>query len=64
MNNSIKGAIFSGLVFPGLGQVILKYYKRGKKRRTKSNRIVIQEVGRLYIIALFDNKGNKYTEYY
>ncbi len=29
MNNSIKGALFSGLVFPGLGQVVLKHYKRG-----------------------------------
>jgi len=29
MNNSLKGALLSGLVFPGLGQVVLKYYKRG-----------------------------------
>jgi len=29
MNNSLKGALFSGLVFPGLGQVMLKHYKRG-----------------------------------
>jgi TM2 domain-containing membrane protein YozV len=29
MNNSIKGALLSGLVFPGLGQVVLKHYKRG-----------------------------------
>ena len=29
MNNSLKGVIFSGLVIPGLGQVILKHYKRG-----------------------------------
>ena len=29
MKNSIKGAIYSGLVFPGLGQIILKHYKRG-----------------------------------
>jgi TM2 domain-containing membrane protein YozV len=29
MNNSLKGALFSGLVFPGLGQVVLKHYKRG-----------------------------------
>ena len=29
MNNSLKGAFLSGLVFPGLGQVILKHYKRG-----------------------------------
>ena len=29
MNNSLKGALLSGLVFPGLGQVILKHYKRG-----------------------------------
>jgi hypothetical protein len=29
MNNSIKGALLSGLVFSGLGQVILKHYKRG-----------------------------------
>ena len=29
MNNSQKGAIWSGLVFPGLGQIVLKHYKRG-----------------------------------
>jgi hypothetical protein len=29
MNNALKGALLSGLVFPGLGQVALKHYKRG-----------------------------------
>lgn len=29
MNNAIKGAFWSGLIFPGLGQVVLKHYKRG-----------------------------------
>ncbi len=29
MNNSLKGALLSGVVFPGLGQIILKHYKRG-----------------------------------
>ncbi len=29
MNNSQKGAFWSGLIFPGLGQVVLKHYKRG-----------------------------------
>ena len=29
MNNALKGALWSGLVFPGLGQVVLKHYKRG-----------------------------------
>jgi ABC-type spermidine/putrescine transport system permease subunit I len=29
MNNSLKGVFLSGLVFPGLGQIILKKYKRG-----------------------------------
>ena len=29
MNNSLKGALLSGVVFPGLGQVRLKHYKRG-----------------------------------
>jgi len=29
MNNSLKAALLSGVVFPGLGQVRLKYYKRG-----------------------------------
>ncbi len=29
MNNSLKGAFLSGIVFPGLGQVMLKQYKRG-----------------------------------
>ncbi len=29
MNNSLKGAFWSGLIFPGLGQVVLKRFKRG-----------------------------------
>jgi hypothetical protein len=29
MNNSLKGALLSGLVFPGLGQVALRHYRRG-----------------------------------
>lgn len=29
MNNAVKGALVSGLVFPGLGQIMLKHYKRG-----------------------------------
>lgn len=29
MNNSLKGALLSGLLFPGLGQIFLKRYKRG-----------------------------------
>ena len=29
MNNSLKGALLSGLIFPGLGHVRLGYYKRG-----------------------------------
>ena len=29
MNRSLKGALLSGLVFPGLGQLVLKHYKRG-----------------------------------
>jgi len=29
MKNSLKGALFSGLVYPGLGQIIVKRYKRG-----------------------------------
>ncbi len=29
MKNSLKGAFWSGLIFPGLGQIILKHYKRG-----------------------------------
>ncbi|MBW1769244.1 MAG: hypothetical protein JRJ65_19635 [Deltaproteobacteria bacterium] len=29
MNKSLKGAFWSGLIFPGLGQVVLKHYKRG-----------------------------------
>jgi len=29
MKNSLKGAFLSGLIFPGLGQIILKHYKRG-----------------------------------
>ena len=29
MKNAVKGALFSGLVFPGAGQMILKRYARG-----------------------------------
>ena len=29
MNNSLKGALLSGLIFPGVGQIVLKHYKRG-----------------------------------
>jgi len=29
MNNAMKGALLSGLVLPGLGQIVLKSYKRG-----------------------------------
>ena len=29
MTNASKGAFLSGLVLPGLGQVVLKHYKRG-----------------------------------
>jgi len=29
MNNVIKGTLLSGVVLPGLGQVVLKCYKRG-----------------------------------
>jgi len=29
MNYALKGAFWSGLVFPGLGHIVLKYYKRG-----------------------------------
>lgn len=29
MKNSLKGALLSGLVFPGLGQVVLRHYRRG-----------------------------------
>jgi hypothetical protein len=29
MNNAIKGALLSGLVFPGLGQLVLRRYRRG-----------------------------------
>jgi predicted acyltransferase len=29
MKNSLKGAFLSGLIFPGLGQISLKHYKRG-----------------------------------
>jgi len=29
MRNSTKGALYSGLIFPGLGQIVLKRYQRG-----------------------------------
>jgi hypothetical protein len=29
MRNAVKGALLSGLVFPGLGQLVLRQYRRG-----------------------------------
>jgi hypothetical protein len=29
MKNSLKGAFLSGLVFPGVGQIVLKQYRKG-----------------------------------
>lgn len=29
MSNALKGALLSGLVLPGLGQIVLKQYRRG-----------------------------------
>ncbi|MCX6356872.1 MAG: hypothetical protein NT045_03195 [Candidatus Aureabacteria bacterium] len=29
MNNSLKGACLSGLVYPGMGQIVQKHYLRG-----------------------------------
>lgn len=29
MNHAVKGLLLSGLVIPGLGQIVLKYYFRG-----------------------------------
>ena len=29
MSNSLKGALLSGLVFPGVGQLVLRHFKRG-----------------------------------
>lgn len=29
MNNALKGALLSGLILPGLGQIALKHYIRG-----------------------------------
>ncbi|MFQ5683771.1 MAG: hypothetical protein ACE5HC_10925 [Candidatus Binatia bacterium] len=29
MNNALKGAFWSGFIFPGLGQIVLKHHKRG-----------------------------------
>ncbi len=29
MNNAVKGALLSGLVLPGLGQIVLRQYRRG-----------------------------------
>ena len=29
MTNAVKAVLLSGLVFPGLGQLVLKYYARG-----------------------------------
>ncbi len=29
MKNALKGVFWSGLVFPGLGQIVLKHYQRG-----------------------------------
>lgn len=29
MKNALKGALLSGLVFPGLGQIVLKHHRKG-----------------------------------
>jgi len=29
MSKSLRAALLSGLVFPGLGQIVLEHYKRG-----------------------------------
>lgn len=29
MNNALKGALLSGLIVPGLGQIVLKHYVKG-----------------------------------
>jgi hypothetical protein len=29
MNQSLKGAVLSGLIFPGLGQIVFKHFLRG-----------------------------------
>jgi len=54
MNHSLKGAFWSGLVFPGLGQVVLKHYKRGAviilAVLTGLSVIVVQAVQKAFII--------------
>jgi len=45
MNNSLKGALLSALGFPGLGQMVLKHYKRGFA-------LMLVVFGCLFVIAL------------
>jgi uncharacterized membrane protein len=45
MKNSMKGALLSGLVFPGLGQIALKHYWRGFA-------LVVAVMACLYIIIV------------
>jgi len=45
MKNSLKGAFLSGLIFPGLGQLALKHYKRGAV-------IIIAVLISLYIVVM------------
>ena len=47
MKNSMKGALLSGLVFPGLGQIALKHYWRG-------GALILAVMAGLYIMIATD----------
>jgi hypothetical protein len=55
MRPSLKGALLSGLIFPGLGQIVLKRYQRGAVLIAAvliSMTIIVVEAVRLALIIL------------
>jgi hypothetical protein len=59
MTQALKGALLSGLVYPGLGQLVLKRYRRGAAFIVAASAgltiIVLQAVQRaMQILAQFD----------
>jgi hypothetical protein len=59
MTQALKGALLSGLVYPGLGQLLLKHYRRGAAYAVAASAglaiIVMQAVQRAtQILAQFD----------
>lgn len=61
MKNSLKGALLSGLIFPGLGQMVLKRYKRGVvlMLTVLSSLCVIIVISIQIALSIIENIGSK-----